>query len=253
MLDDYGKGVSAWAATSKKALLAVHRLQRAVVDGNVRDTEKLRQAAVQAAATAAEQADESQPLVFDAGAYLTGSGAFLEEIQDAAERAGVQLYVRNGLIFCYPVIVTPEPALSAVRVDKRLDPSIRPDALAAVLKKAQSKEPRDRPDQFIESLFAAYDIVRAQRGIEEYIDVSLARIYGILTLLPGLKSEYSELDFTRDIYFLDRSDVNQTRRGSYVSLTASTVSRERSCKVYQFVARDGTEKDYAGVKFTKPV
>ena len=185
VLDDYGKGVSAWAATSKKALLAVHRLQRAVVDGNVRDTEKLRQAAVQAAATAAEQADESQPLVFDAGAYLTGSGAFLEEIQDAAERAGVQLYVRNGLIFCYPVIVTPEPALSAVRVDKRLDPSIRPDALAAVLKKAQSKEPRDRPDQFIESLFAAYDIVEMERAryeVEEHrlVCVSAVRVFTTL-------------------------------------------------------------------------
>jgi hypothetical protein len=70
----------------------------------------------------------------------------------------------------------------------------------------------------------------------------------VLTLLPG--SDYSLLDFTRDLYFLDISDVEKTRKGFRMSLPASTSSRERSARVLKFVTRDGYEKNYVAIKFT---
>jgi hypothetical protein len=169
---------------------------------------------------------------------------------DAAEKAGVQLSEREGVIFSYPVTVSREPQLSAVRIDKKLTPTIRPETLAAQLKQLQSKEPKARPQQFIETLFEAYEYVRAKRKIDAYIDIALTRIYNVLTLLPG--TDYTLLDFTRDIYFLDTSNYKETRGGFRMSLTASTVSRERGARVFQFVTRDGYPKDFASIKFTPP-
>ena len=117
-----------------------------------------------------------------------------------------------------------------------------------MLKQAQSKEPKARPERFIETLFDAYEYVRAMRKLDAYIDLPLTRIYDVLTLLPG--NDYTLLDFTRDIYFLDTSGVTETKKGFRLSLPASTVSRERGTRILRFVTRDGFEKEYAAIRFT---
>jgi hypothetical protein len=251
-LSEYSLSIVAWMDAARKQTAAVHRLQRAVADGNVRDMEKLRQAAVAAAEQVSAAAAACAPFEFDARAYLDPGGDFVRELSEAAERAGVRMYVREGIIYCYPVLIQPQPDLSAVRIDRRLDPAIRPETLAANLKKLQSKEPKSRPDQFIESLFRAYNFVRASRGHEDYAAERLADIYSVLTILPGARGDYSELEFTRDIYALDVSTLDKTRTGSVMSFASSTGSKERGAKVYRFVARDGTQKDYAAVRFVPP-
>ena len=250
ILDEYNKSVAAWLEQSKKETAAIQRLQKAVAAGNLRDLEKLRQAARGAADATRQRAGDCRELEFDAAAYLDGSGEFVRELQSAADSAGVRLYERDGILFCYPVLLRPEPEMAAVRIDKKLEPTLRPEALAALLKKIQSKEPKARPEQFIETLFRAYELVRTGRGTEAYIDVPLSRIYEVLTLLPGADKDYTLLDFTRDIYFLDTSGITETRKGHRMSLPASTVSRERSARILRFVTRDGYEKEYAAIKFT---
>lgn len=248
-LNEYEKSVTAWLEQSKRQTAALQKLQKAVANGNLRDVEKLRAAARTSAQTTAQRATECAPLDVDAAEYLS-DGAFLEELEAAAARQGVRLWERDGVIFCYPVLVRPEPGSSAVRIDKKLEANIHPDVLASRLKKLQEQEPKARPDRFIESLFAAYELVRAQRKSEDYIDLPLTAIYDVLTLLPGADKEYTLLDFTRDVYFLDTSDVDKTKKGYRMSLTASTVSRERSAKIIKFVTRHGHEKQYAALKFT---
>ena len=249
-LDQYNRNVVAWLEQAKKVSSAVQKLQKAVENGNVRDIEKLRLAARAAEETAGQRAEACPAFQFDAAAYLAPDGEFLPELTAAAERAGVRLSIRDGIIFCYPVIVHPDPDYAAVRIEKRLEPNIRPEVLAALLKKAQSREPKTKPERFIETLFDAYELVRAQRQIDAYIDLPLTQIYRILTLLPGLEKEYTLLDFTRDIYFLDLNGLTVTKKGFNMSLTASTVSRERSAKILKFVTRDGFEKEFASVKFS---
>jgi hypothetical protein len=249
-LDAYNKTVGAWLDQTRKATAAVQRLQRAVASGNVRDLEKLRQAAGAALEEARRRAEACPEFSFDATAYLSSTGSFLSELIAAAERAGVRLSEREGVIFSYPVLLRPEPANTAVRIDKKLVPTIRPETLAALLKQAQSRDPKARPQQFIETLFDAYELVRAKRKIDAYIDLPLMQVYAVLTLLPG--NDYSLLDFTRDLYFLDTSGITETRRGCRMSLPASTVSRERSARQLRFVTRDGYEKVYAAIKFTPP-
>ncbi|MHB9130081.1 MAG: hypothetical protein ACYDBB_03200 [Armatimonadota bacterium] len=250
ILDAYNKDVSAWLDQAKKAVASTQKLQKAVVNGNVRDIEKLRQAASTALEAAAQRAGACQPFTFDAAAYLTPEGEFIPELSAAAERAGVRLTVRDGVIFCYPVLIHLEPDLAAVRIEKRLEPQIRPEVLAVQLKKAQSRDPKTKPERFIETLFEAYELVRAQRRIDAYIDLPLVKIYHVLTLLPGMEKDYTLLDFTRDIYFLDLSGVVETKKGYRMSLPASTVSRERSTKLLKFVTRDGHEKEFAAIKFS---
>jgi len=251
-LDEYQKDVATWVDAARKSLAAVQRLQKTAASGNVRDLEKTRQAAITAARAADDQADKSTSFEFDLRSYLEPQGEFIQELEDAARDAGVRLYKREGVIYCYPVLVRIEPDLSAVRIDKKLDPNIRPEVLTLTLKRLQSKEPKSRPDQFIETLFNAYEYVRARSRHTDYIAERLVDIYRVLTLRPGSKTDYSELEFARDIYFLDVSDVEATRSGATKSFTASTASKEQVGRIYKFVGRDGTEKDYASIKFSLP-
>ncbi len=251
-LDEYDKTIAAWLELSKKQTAAVQKLQKAIENGNLRDLEKLRQAALNATQRASMQADECAPLEFDAAAYLAANGEFLEELKRAAEKANVRLSERDGILFCYPVLVRREPDIPAVRIDKQLDLNIRPEVLASVLKKLQSKDPKARPLQFIEVLFEGYELVRAKRKLDAYIDLPLSQVYDVLTLLPGSNRDYTLLDFTRDIYFLSISEVQETKNKFRMSLPASTVSRERNAKILPFVTRDGYEEQFASIRFTPP-
>lgn len=248
-LDDYAPSVDSWLDSAKKQVGAIAKLQKAVAAGNVRDLEKLRQSAQNAAQLCAQRAEDVAPLDFDVASHLRDG--YSDELRAAAQRAGVRLYERDGVIFCYPALVRLEPDLGAVRIDKKLEAGIRPDVLAAQLKKAQSAEPQSRPDRFIETLCSAYFLALAKTRVENPIDLPLTKIYEILTLLPGAAREYTLLDFTRDLYFLDISGVVETKKGYRLSWPASTVSRERGTKILPFVTRDGHEKQYAAVKFTR--
>lgn len=249
-LEDYNKRVTSWLEQAKREMAAVQKLQKAVSMGNLRDLERLRQAARAATDATSQSAEDCEPLDFAVEDYLSLQGGYLEELKQAAEQAGVRLYERDGIIFCYPVLVRVEPDMNAVRIDKKLEFSLHPQTLMALLKKAQSKEPKARPERFIETLFEAYEIVRGQRRIDSYIDLPLIKIYELLTLLPGAEKDYTLLDFTRDIYFLDTSGLTETRKGFHLSLPSSAVNRERSAKILSFVTRDGLEKQYASIKFT---
>ena len=249
-LDDYQKTVDTWLIQSKRETQAIQKLLKAVEAGNLRDLEKLRQAAQAAGAASAQQAAACLPLEFNAAEYLSPSGGYLAELKRSAEQEGVNVYERDGVIFCYPVLVRLEPETRAVRIDKKLEFNLHPKVLTARLKKEQSNEPKTRPEQFIESLFSAYRIVRDGEYQGAAVAVPLKRIYDILTLRPGSDKEYSLLDFTREIYFLDRSGITETKKGFRLSLTASTASRERQGDLLKFVTRDGHEKLYAGIKFT---
>lgn len=249
-LAEYEKPVTAWLDAAKKQVAAITKLQKAVQDGNLRDIEKLRTAAQTASTTAHEAGQNSEPLEFDTTTYLSEPEQFTSELMETAQKAGVSLLERDGTIFSYPVLVRAEPEMAAVRIDKTLVFSLRPSVLANLLKRFQAKDPKARPERFIETLFNAYEFVRAKEGYPPNVDVPLVSVYGVLTLLPGSEKEYTLLDFTRDLYFLDISDVQETKKGFVLSLPASTATREKRAKPLPFVDRQGREKLYATIKFT---
>lgn len=249
-LNEYQKNITAWLLSSKRETQAIQKLAKAAEVGNLRDLEKLRSVAQSASVVSSQQADACRPLVFNAAEYLSPQGGYLLELKKAAEQEGVNLYERDGVLFCYPVLVRLEPEACAVRIDKKLEMNIAPKALAARLKKEQGNEPKTKPEQFAESLFNAYRVIRDAEYQGAAVSIPLKRLYDILTLRPGSSKEYSLLDFTREIYFLDRSGLTETKKGFRLTLTAS---RERQGDLLKFVTRDGHEKLYAGIKFTATV
>ncbi|MHB1463422.1 MAG: hypothetical protein ACYC1M_19210 [Armatimonadota bacterium] len=251
-LDEYGRQVSVWLDQAKKATAAIQKFQKALTAGNLRDVEKLRQAALLATEALQQRAESCPEFNFDATGYLQPDGEFIPELKAAAEAAGVKMYERDGIIFCYPVLIRREPDIPAVRIDKQLNYGIRSEILAAQLKKLQAKDPKTNPERFMETIFEAYKLILAKpgRARDEFIDIPLTKVYEVLTMLPSSNKEYSLLDFTRDIYFLELSRLTETKEGYHMSLPASTASRERSAKKLRFVTRDGMEKEYVAIKFT---
>ena len=78
----------------------------------------------------------------------------------------------------------------------------------------------------------------------------LARVYELLTLLPGQSREYSSHEFARDIYLLDRSGITQTRDGYVVTFPASTATKSAS-GVITAITESGQERRYWGIAFTR--
>jgi hypothetical protein len=249
VLDHHEPAAAALVEKSKKQLDAAQKLLRAIQAGNMREVEKLRLAAEDRVEESRRAAGDVCPVEFDTAAYLASDGEFFRELADAAEAAGVRLFVRDGLVFCYPVLLRSEPAEGTVRVDKTLHTSIRPSVLAAHLKKVQQKDARAKPERMLRMLAAAYPYVAARSGAPLGSDVRLIDIYEVMTLGPDGKKEYSLLDFARDIYMLDISGIDSVG-DQRLSFAASTATRESKASTIRFVDREGHEKVYSRVRFT---
>jgi hypothetical protein len=241
--------VQALIAATKKQSKAAAQLASALQRGEMRSTEKLRQNVTNSVAESAAVAEAITPIEFDSAEYLKPDGAFFEELLRAAEEIGVTLFERDGTVFCFPVLLRTDINDLQLKIDKSKFPAIRPSVVAKHLKALQQKEAKSKPEAFISLLAKAYPYVLGLANLPDGSDVKLSAIYGLLSLMPEIKSGYSPLDFTRDLYFLDISGIVQTKNLS-MSLSASTATRESKDSL-RFVDRDGREKVYSSVRFVK--
>lgn len=188
----------------------------------------------------------------DEEAYLAGN--YAGELRVAAETAGVAFHERDGYLVAYPSLVRVLPADRAVRVDRKNHRTLRPSFLAQFLLKNQQKSSGFPPGRFLETLYTVYeDIGRgSQRDLAGASVVPLARIYKLLTALPGASRDYDRTDFARDIYTLDSEGPRETRKGFVVSFPASTGTRRRRGDLFSFVAPTGENHEYYGIKFSDP-
>lgn len=183
-------------------------------------------------------------------AYLDSD--YAGELRGAAEEAGVALYERDGYLVAYPSLVRIQPSDRAVRVDRKNHRTLRPSFLARLLLRNQQKRSGFRPERLLERLCVVYDeLVRdSPADLGGASVVPLARIYKLMTALPGVSRDYDRTDFARDIYTLDAEGPHETRRGRTVSFPASTGTRRRSSDLFSFVAPNGENHDYYGIKFS---
>jgi hypothetical protein len=86
----------------------------------------------------------------------------------------------------------------------------------------QARPARFKPEPFLASPLAAYELVVAQRGRAYDATVAPGDVWSVLTLLPGRGREYTRQEFARDLYLLDQSGVTQVK-GRTMSLPASTL------------------------------
>ena len=182
------------------------------------------------------------------------------ELIAAAREIGLSIYEQDDALISYPSVVRILPGDRAVRIDRKLERGVRPSHLADALLKNQNKTSGFRPNQFLESLYNVYsDIVsESESGANKDMiagsarTLRLARIYSLLTALPGSRRDYGRYDFARDLYTIDSEGPRVTRRGHRVSFPASTGTRRpRASDVFDFIAPDGQRVTYYGIRFSE--
>ncbi len=177
-------------------------------------------------------------------------------LRDAADEKGLRIFERDGLVIAYPSILRVLPSEKAVRIDRKKVSTINPDYLVDLLLKNQKKSSGFKPHQFLESLHDVYSellnsaSVDLARGGSERV-VPLARVYRLMTALPGAARDYDRSDFARDLYILDSEGPRTTRKGLEVSFPSSTGTRRRSGDLFTFVGPQGDTVEYYGIRFSK--
>jgi hypothetical protein len=237
------------AASRAAAAVAreIKRARTAASHGSIRDLQK--------ALLAADQLGEAlrdalrglrAGWSFDERAYLE-SGAYTAELLAAASERGVRLFEQDERILSYPSVVRMLPGEAALEIDRKRERRLRPSVVAEHLRALQQRQPRFRPEPFLESLLRAYRLALAEQGREEGATVRLLDVYQILTMLPGQRQEYSRQEFARDLYLLDQSEAKETREGLRVSFPAATGTR--AAGTLSTVTREGELKVYYGIAF----
>jgi hypothetical protein len=242
-------------ASTEAALRSAGNLTRelrkakvAAASGQVRELRRALDAALGQAGELLAAVQQSRAgFDFDETAYLA-SGEYAKELLAMAAEHGVDMYEEDERLLSYPSIVRVIPGDTAVEIDRQRERRLRPSVLLGLLAAKQQRPPKFRAEQFLESLASGYDLVVAQAGKKADAVVRLQDIWDVLTLLPGQAKEYTRPEFARDLYLLDQSGVERTKKGRALRFHAS--SGTRMAGVLTTVARTGQQQLYWGISFT---
>ena len=241
---------------AKAALGTVRKLRRSSELGTLSELPKLfDQAPRQIEQLQAALAGARAGYTYDAEAEFT-SGAYLAELQAAAEAAGLKLIARDDRLTVFPLLLKLEPKVPAVRIGRKSERRIRPTVLAGLLKKAQAAN-GIRPAVILGRIFQSYGSLapavqpgwRPNRG-EPGPVVPLLEIHAALTMLPEAEAAYPRDAFACDLLRLNRAPDTRTRDGRGFALSASTATKGRN--VLRVYDETGGEHVYAGIRFTAP-
>lgn len=238
-------------AALKASAALTRELKKAKADaarGQVRDLRRALGAAADLGADAAKAAQTAaESFAFDEQSYLS-SGDYARELLAAAAARGVAMFEADDRLLCYPSLLKVLPGDAAVDIDRRRERRLRPSVLVDLLAAAQSRPPRFRPEPFLESLAAGYDLALARESRADGAVVRLVDVWGVLTLLPGQQREYTKPEFARDLYLLDASGVTTTKSGRALRWQASTGSKGPG--TLTTVAQSGQQQLYWGISYT---
>lgn len=240
--------VEAAARSAAAVTRELKRARSAAGSGRVRELRRAFDAA-------ADLAGELQRAVTDAAASydvdeseLLASGAYGKELLAAASQAGVAMFEEDERLLCYPSIVRVLPGDLALEIDRKRIRGLRPSVVVAQLQRAQDAGPKFKPEPFLASLLAGYDLVVARQGKAAGAVVKLLEVYSVLTLLPGQTRDYTKPEFTRDLYMLDQSGfIAVGSTGRTLRWAASTGTRLSG--VLTTVAKSGQQQRYWGIAF----
>ena len=246
---------SAAATTAKSAAevaKSARALERAAKTGSINAIRKAQgelEAAVRVLTQEVANAVDAWPFQpDDEEAYLREH--FAGELRQIAAAQNLDIHQRDEQLIAHPSIVRVLSDRRAVRIDRKQVSAIRPTYLAALLRANQQKPARFNGRNFIESLYTAYTMLvggqsplrRPEGGLSP--PIPLARIYELLTVMPGASREYSRTDFARDLYRLDMEGPKATRSGAELHFHSGRQSN------ISFVAPDGHLLTYHNVAFS---
>lgn len=243
------RDVAAALSAAEGTVKALRSLRAAVSVGKLRDIRASLDSVDRALLVLQQQyANTKDGWNFDEDAYFA-EGMFVQELIAEAARLGVNIFERDDRLYCYPMLLRVVGRDRTVLIDKKRETRLRPKALARHLKDVQSKPPRFSPSAFLESIYRAYQRFQPDQALAERRGsiVPLLDIYELLTLFPGQRSDYSEQEFARDIYLLDRSANRTSRDGSRVRF----LPPDRQRRYLSVIREDGAEQKYWGIVFER--
>jgi hypothetical protein len=238
------------AATSVvKALKAFHGAAR---QGKVRELNAAVEAARQGLTTLDQEvAKLSTAWTFDEERYLQ-DGEFSRELIERGRQEGLRIAELDNRLYCYPALIRILPGDRAVMIDKSRERRLRPSVLVRLLRDLQRRQPRFKPGEFLESLYAAYSVaITRKAGRAHGTVIPLVELYELLTMLPGQAREYARQEFARDVYLLDQSGQIATRSGATIEFHAGAGARLPKGAL-SIVTQQGAEKKYQGISFVAP-
>ncbi|MGH9127621.1 MAG: hypothetical protein ACRDY2_01325 [Acidimicrobiales bacterium] len=247
--------VEAEAEATLRTLLAAakqaRRAKSAAAAGQVRDLAQSLEAVVALADSAAEAARRLRSgWRFDVPRWFS-SGEYTKELLAAAAEAELGPLEDDQRILCYPAVIEVSASDISLAIDKRKERKVRPSAVVAQLSALRDRSSKlARPEAFIESLAAAYDLAVAFIGGRPGVPVKLSDVHRVLTLRPGAARAYTRQELARDLYLLDQTGIVNVKDGRRLTLPASATTR--NAPVLTTVTRGGQAKIYAAIAFVQP-
>jgi hypothetical protein len=234
-------------------LKAVRRLRRGVHEGALAGLSGAASAAAQASVhPAAPLTRAAAALEYDVAAAFA-SGAWLDELAQAAKAAGLVLVQRDGRLTAFPVALRLDAKAQGVRVGRRLERRIRPSFLAAQLKKLQARPDRFNARAFLDRLLKAYALLaRAEDGAWRPNRaghgplLALADLHEMLTLWPAAAADYPLEAFVCDLLRLDRQPDARSAQGHRFELAGAT--GKKGAKRLTLFDETGAQHDYYAIR-----
>jgi hypothetical protein len=257
-LEDALEAFEAEIAAASKSLAGIRsslgKAAKAAQLGQIRDIDKALGALSATSAEFAKRlANAQSSWTFDAESHLA-SGAFKDELIEAATAAGLKVFERDGRIYCYPMLLGVAVKDLALTIDRKPERRLRPSVLVKLLAARQRQPQKFAAAQFLETLLSAYRLLapRLDKIWTPAVTgsgpvVPLAEIYEALTLLPGAVRDYPVAEFTRDVHLLDRHPETRTKDARRFSLPNSTGSK--GGRRLTMADEHGGERVYVGIAF----
>lgn len=251
--DDVEQAAEATRKAAARLASAASTLKKAAREGNVagvrRGPDRLGEA-MEGARLEVERVAASWPFSETEEADYLKDG-YAAELQAVSAEKGLSLYERDGQLISPPSILRILPDRRSVMLDRKSRSTIRPSWLVELLLRNMGKSSGFTPAQLLEALYAVYADITGPSSLMSKQGggvVPLARIYRLMTALPGIGRNYDRMDFGRDLYILDSKGPHRTRKGAEVSFSSSG-GKYRPRDLFYFVDPNGISMDYYGIRF----
>ena len=142
-------------------------------------------------------------------------------------------------------------AREGVRIDRKVFRSQRPSAIAEAIKRARAAKSKETDPQAVLQLIwkaariAAGYLRKRVEQLPNSISVAARDVFEVLHLN---NSDYTEAEFTRHLYLLDRNPINSVD-GYRLIFSASTITRSGRC--YRIRDERGEEHAYYFLVFER--
>lgn len=187
---------------------------------------------------------------FDRYSYIADSD-FEKQLLKACKAEGIDVRKTDSLVYeMFPNKVTINQNTQDVTIDKKKVSSLRPVAIASLIKATQEKMKKASFNEggFLKDLENAYDLVILKKKKKDTeAEIPLNDIYRMMVPIARLKKEYDIQSFAFDIARLYRSGLREAPDGRTLDLGPS----RNNNNAIRVLNEEGKEEFFAMIRFIK--